>query len=748
MKLNTNGNFYPQFAKSQNYTPEMSACVIDAVNKLLSTETTDDRPGLLLGKVQSGKTRAFMGAITLAFDNGVDVAIVLTKGTLLLAEQTLSRINRDFGAFIDDRSLVANDIKSLKQKLTKFELNKKRVIVCMKEDDNVSMLIKYMTETNPELSRKSVLVIDDEADAASIGYSILDENVQMRKVPELIDKLRRKLGTVSFLQVTATPYSLYLQPKEIIIRKLRMKPMKPAFSVLVPVHNRYIGSEFYFNYDANVESVASKLFVPVDIEEFDVLSKRDLRRVDPDDLLKDEAVSKLRLAIINFIVAAAYRRLQLGKDEYYSMIIHADAGKSSHDWQVELVNGICTQLAEAQHKGLLIVDELLLPACEEMHRSGLVGEKQTYLKPPSAKELLAEARRALNEEWVSVVKVNSEKQVREVCNPKTGELFLTTPCTIYVGGQILDRGLTIGNILAFFYGRRPKKFQQSTVMQHSRMYGPRPMEDLVVTRFYTTYRVHQAMRQMHERDALLWRNVAENGGDIIFMAGDRSGTIVPCSPNQVILSNTTTIKPGKRLLPFGFQIDYDVRLRALTAQIDAILHEHGVRRPDSGKAAIDAANRLRPIRISVDKAVEVLGIIEKTMLWRDEDNQDLRFDWDGARAILRYLANKSHLEAKDRGVVGFVDVLIRWGRELNRNVSEKSHVRFNNAVYSYNESESYETEGSEFPTLNLIQQLGDKSSDPKVAKSWKGGPFWWPVIWCPKNAPSLIYGQEGHDGEG
>ena len=129
MKLNKNGNFYPVFAKQQDYGDEMKKCVETVVDRLLSTETTDDRPGMLLGKIQSGKTRAFMGSIALAFDNGVDVAVIFTKGTLLLAEQTLSRINNDYETFISANELVAQDIRSLKDELTHFQLNVQTLVI-------------------------------------------------------------------------------------------------------------------------------------------------------------------------------------------------------------------------------------------------------------------------------------------------------------------------------------------------------------------------------------------------------------------------------------------------------------------------------------------------------------------------------------------------------------------------------------------------------------------------------------------
>jgi len=45
---------------------------------------------------------------------------------------------------------------------------------------------------------------------------------------------------------------------------------------------------------------------------------------------------------------------------------------------------------------------------------------------------------------------------------------------MFIGGQILDRGITIGNLIGFYYGRNPNRFQQDTVLQHSRMYPLAP----------------------------------------------------------------------------------------------------------------------------------------------------------------------------------------------------------------------------------------------------------------------------------
>ncbi len=75
-------NFYERIAAERKDDEELRQCVRDTVRKMQDQQTSLNKPGVLLGKIQSGKTRAFIGVIALAFDHGFDVAVVLTKGTV------------------------------------------------------------------------------------------------------------------------------------------------------------------------------------------------------------------------------------------------------------------------------------------------------------------------------------------------------------------------------------------------------------------------------------------------------------------------------------------------------------------------------------------------------------------------------------------------------------------------------------------------------------------------------------------
>lgn len=51
-----------------------------------------------------------------------------------------------------------------------FELESKLIFVAKKQSDNLVRLMKLFTN-NENMSAKRVLIIDDEADSASIGYT-------------------------------------------------------------------------------------------------------------------------------------------------------------------------------------------------------------------------------------------------------------------------------------------------------------------------------------------------------------------------------------------------------------------------------------------------------------------------------------------------------------------------------------------------------------------------------------------------
>jgi hypothetical protein len=92
---------------------------------------------MLLGKVQSGKTRTFISILAVAFDNGFDIAIVLSKNSKALIEQTAKRLSSEFKMFLDDGELDIYDIMHAPDSFGAFELDSKLIFVAKKQTDNL-----------------------------------------------------------------------------------------------------------------------------------------------------------------------------------------------------------------------------------------------------------------------------------------------------------------------------------------------------------------------------------------------------------------------------------------------------------------------------------------------------------------------------------------------------------------------------------------------------------------------------------
>src|SRR3989344_4471039 len=135
------GYFYNTLTDSRKDDSTLKGCIEETVAKLIESDTSLKKPGILLGKVQSGKTRAFLGVIALAFDNKYDIAIILTKGTKPLTEQTLKRLHEDFQVFEEDNKVQIHDIMFFPKNMVPYELSQKLIIVAKKETNNLKRVL-------------------------------------------------------------------------------------------------------------------------------------------------------------------------------------------------------------------------------------------------------------------------------------------------------------------------------------------------------------------------------------------------------------------------------------------------------------------------------------------------------------------------------------------------------------------------------------------------------------------------------
>ena len=343
--MNLNGTFYG--GKKSEYDQKTANCIIEAMEKL---EKIEDKPLMMLGKIQSGKTRSFIGVTALAFDNGYDLAIILTKNSNALAKQTVARMQQEFAVFKDDDIVDIFDIMCVPQELSKFELDKKIIVVVKKEKNNLPNMINFIEKYSLDKEKKC-LIIDDEADFCSIGFEKDKdtEEYDLRKIASQINSLRAHI-TCRFIQVTATPYALYLQPETIKLNhEDKIIPIKPADTVLVPYGDKYIGGDYYFDEEKN--PLNKYLFYAVTDDELSIIRSQDRRKFKTETVLTNQRVEGLRTAIINFITGGCIRIIQnggqpRGKQNKFSFIIHTEVSKASHQNQENIINELFEKIRE------------------------------------------------------------------------------------------------------------------------------------------------------------------------------------------------------------------------------------------------------------------------------------------------------------------------------------------------------------------------------------------------------------------
>jgi hypothetical protein len=719
---------YQRLTAKRNDNDGLKKCMEDCVEKLLSSKTDVENPGMLLGDIQSGKTRAFTGVIALGFDKKYNVTVVLTKGTKALVKQTVQRFKSEFQEFEDEDILRVFDVMEIPDDLNEYVIERQKlVLVVKKEDDNINRLKRLFFETYPNLQNKKVLIVDDEADFVSIGYRSKknesgEKEINLNVISKQISDFRKSLQDGSdYLQVTATPYSLYLQPENIEVKEISYAPMRPKFTIVLPRHQKYIGSNYYFEESQLENSPAQYLFQAIDEEELKSLSKTHGKILD--NVLNSSKVKYFRTAIINYVVASCIRIIQSerkGKNNYKSsFIIHTETGKLKHDNQSNLVNKLVESLKVEGKMKSSVLRECLFESYGNMKLSISLTD---YFLPPF-EEVFEKACDYVR--YITIRKINSDNDILSLLNISTGELRLESPLNIFIGGQILDRGITIQNLIGFFYGRNPKKMQQDTVMQHARIFGARSLEDMAVTRLYTTSRIYESMKRMHESDKAL-RNAFEKGGankKVAFIQKAADGKIIPCSPNKLLISNTVTVKPSGTLRVYGFQTQPKTYISKKIERITETLTEINSDYED-------------PFLIPVGIAQELIDRIYDTF---ESDTEIYGCTREEFKAALDYTTNQTN----NQDLRGKLYCFSNNKGKNNARYKENQRGKMFNDSYFDGKTDSVKAKkfATDVPVLFLSFQNGLKEAD------WRDAHFYWPVLFIQKNIVTSIFTTEVNPGE-
>lgn len=427
----------------------------------------EEKNGLVYGLIQSGKTGVLTVIGAMGADEGYQTIIILTSDNDPLYDQTLRRVRM---AFPGMEILGKNDFKDADA----FEEQIKSgtcAIVTTKNSSRLKTLIENFKKGRVPGLR--CLIIDDEADQASLNTRALRDDGTRSAINERITELRSFFEKNTYLQVTATPQALFLQ--------VSGHSFRPEFTVLSHPGHDYVGGDDFFADD-------SKLVREFDLNDIAVLAPG------PQPTPRRETPKSLLRALDTFMIGATYKRTREA-DQNCAFLCHVSTRTADHKHIVDLLRKYKHDLA-AQ---LMARDPKVIGTLKAAYDD--LAITHDGVKSSSFDEL------------IEYIKFFSRGITVKLVNGETDEdVAVESPYNLFVGGNKLGRGVTIKNLLVSYYGRHPRNPQADTVLQHARMYGYR-RKDIGLLRLFLPRELHVVFRAINKMEGGLRDLIARNSSE-------------------------------------------------------------------------------------------------------------------------------------------------------------------------------------------------------------------------------------------
>ena len=404
--------------------------------------------GIVIGKVQSGKTSNFISTLALAFDNDYDIAIVLGGNTLDLLKQNAKRIQASFK--VDPERLTVlktNDNKSLinSERIKEFiECDRKIIIVGLKHYKHISLIADIFD--NEYLAEKPVLIIDDEGDQAT-------------------------LNTKAYIDSLSSTYEA-----NILIKSFDM--LSPDFGELVYAGEGYCGlQEFHGeNSDKRVYEIPES----------------------EGNLLDNTGVPKsVYKAMAMFFVGNAIRRSR-GDTGDHAMLIHPSQKKYDHQIVVNKIQGILDDWRNKAKTKLSGVEDISYITL----RRRLLDGYNSFI----ADGVNCVPFEELENTILDIIKRSSPVHI---CNSDKNAVddAAMYKTNIFVGGNLVERGITIKGLAVTYITRRAKgKSNVDNTEQRARWFGYKA-KYIDVCRVFTTKDIKDDFANILEHDEDMWASI-------------------------------------------------------------------------------------------------------------------------------------------------------------------------------------------------------------------------------------------------
>jgi len=464
-----------------------------------------DKKGLVVGQVQSGKTSNYTGLICKAADVGFKLIVVLAGIHNNLRSQTQLRLDEGFLGFDTQHSRAFNQntirigvgriagsgiAHSLTSSLDNgdftqgaanalglnFNTNEPIIAVIKKNPHVLRRLHQWLSaqtdgdsEDQRIIRNKSLLLIDDEADNASINIS--NDPERRSTINDWITRILGLFGKSGYVGYTATPFANIFIPLE----EDNLFPRDFIVNILPP--SNYIGPEKVFGFSMPEEEEEQDNVLPI-INRIEDHTNFVPDRHKKDDQLPSQLPDSLKLSIRCFVLTCAVRRLRGQTNIHNSMLVHVSRFQRWQDHITELVQN----QFDYYRRGIDQNDDDII----ELFRSTFEEDQEGYRSYPTVSDQILQGSlgnvdtsievHSWNEVLPHLYDAASRIEVRAI-HGGSGEALdyydhKDGLSVIAIGGNKLSRGLTLEGLTVSYYLRSSRMYD--TLMQMGRWFGYRP----------------------------------------------------------------------------------------------------------------------------------------------------------------------------------------------------------------------------------------------------------------------------------
>ncbi|AOF52773.1 DEAD/DEAH box helicase [Rodentibacter caecimuris] len=454
---------------------------------------------LLLGNVQSGKTAQVLGILSALADGDNKVFLYLTTDSVDLQEQTVNRAKSNLENFI---VLSENDDKSFTQVMKANN----PILVVIKKNARVLKRWRNLFTSQTNLKGYPLVIVDDEADAASLNTNADKKNKEASTINRLLDDIKNACCQSLFIQLTATPQSLLLQHEE--------SNWQPEFIHFFEAGEQYIGGNFVFS----VPPSYIVRFIDSELEEMK----------DESDELSDGVAQALR----GFLLTCSEFDL-CGKTNC-NFALHPSYKIQDHQAFANKIQAALNDLVQAINNG-----EDLVVTFQDSYND----LKKTKPDIHHFEDLYEKVTALLENKQINVVVLNSKTEAN---------FELEKGFNVIIGGNVIGRGLTIPKLQTVYYSRTSKKPNADTFWQHSRIFGYD--RDKSLLRLYIPDDVYHFFVQLNQANNLIIEQAKKTNGEIQVIypkniSPTRKNVLKSESVNQLVGGvNYFPFKPNERNL--------------------------------------------------------------------------------------------------------------------------------------------------------------------------------------------------------